>query len=442
VTIAAVCLAAGIGVLALPILLLGLHRPDSTLFAVLSSVLWLRLFVPPLLTLVGTSRANVSTRGVDSQETGIASTVDLALLALQALTILASVIVALTTKDRPAPRLTQLAGVFIVWSVSALSAVVNDAPLDSGALIVASALFGIWLLRPTIQLVLLCAGVAGIAGALLAIAMAFVLPSYAFVPPGDDNEKALDTVHGLLAGPLNNANSLGMALALTLPFTLALRGRVRVAGIAATLAAILWTSSRTSITGAIVGLVVFAVCRRSGRRISVLIVVLCGVVQVALPLAFRGQSGAFTNRGVIWDRSLDALTSAVWLGEGPNFYADQIQFGAQLGRWAFHGHNEFITLSTTGGVLAAGSAAGVLIAITVRARGADPFTRSIPYSFVATFLAVGWLETPLQPLETTSLAAWFGMAALLCCQYGATGASSKEVGQRQLMTIGTTREHR
>jgi len=160
---------------------------------------------------------------------------------------------------------------------------------------------------------------------------------------------------GVLVGPLSNGNNLGQLLTLGLPTVFLVRRRLHAAVLATlTLAALVWTASRSSLLAAAVVLVTALLLRagdRPWRRVVAGCVLLALVTTVvALPLSTSDPT-AFSNRGGIWAASLDYWRTSPLTGLGSTFYASVSDVVNTLGPTAFHGHNQFVHVLTTGGLV-------------------------------------------------------------------------------------------
>jgi O-antigen ligase len=160
----------------------------------------------------------------------------------------------------------------------------------------------------------------------------------------------------LLAGPYLHSNVLGIALTLGLPFVFAIAHRAtRWCCLALTLAALLWTGSRTSELACLAVLVVAALLWRFPRRLWIASVAILGglALIVALPLVTTDPN-AFTRRGRIWTTLLGHFAERPILGHGADFFATQPGLGKELGGDFTHGHNIMVHLFVISGVLGFG----------------------------------------------------------------------------------------
>jgi O-antigen ligase len=157
---------------------------------------------------------------------------------------------------------------------------------------------------------------------------------------------------GVLVGPLTSGNNLGQVLALSIPATLLLPRRARPATIALIMLPLLWTASRSSIVAALaVGLAVLVVTKvvpdlRAGLAglISVVSLGVAGLVPF-----LTHDDAAYTNRGYIWRRSIEAWQESPFVGLGSDYYTRIGGSSDAIVETAYHGHNEVIQLLVTGG---------------------------------------------------------------------------------------------
>lgn len=212
----------------------------------------------------------------------------------------------------------------------------------------------VWILQPRLEdlrpigfLGVTLAGVSVLLGALLPQAGILNNVAGEAVNP---NKKILPW--GILVGPLTSGNNLGQGLAVTVPAVLLLPRRTRPAATALIMFALVWTASRSSITAAVVaGVAVFLVRRampdvRAGLAGLTVVVPLAAVLLVPY---FTDNDLAFTNRGYIWRRSLEAWQQSPLFGLGSDYYSRIGGSSDQIVETAFHGHNVAVHLLVTGG---------------------------------------------------------------------------------------------
>ena len=185
------------------------------------------------------------------------------------------------------------------------------------------------------------------------------------------------------------------------------RRAIRLALIAATALAVLWTSSRSSLFALAIAAIIATLVRLTARGLRGWVVggVLAALaaVVVALPLTATTNE-AFTNRGYIWRASLQAWAVDPWFGLGSQWYAQSARYANNIGSTAYHGHNIFVQLLVLGGIVNV-----VLVALLVATVAFAAVTRMVngegaaPAVLVAAILVSGSLEVSLSFVHLSSL---------------------------------------
>lgn len=274
-------------------------------------------------------------------------------------------------------------------------------------------------------------GIIGAVGLLVAVASLALIPSgtgwmsesYATL-----NEKAL-IGDRTLGGIYPQGNILGMVLSSTMPLMLLFKRRLLgLASFAVGLWALLLTASRTSWAGLAVSTAVVLVllAARKGRVLRILTVlgaVAITSVVVALPILTTDPL-AFTARGQIWIYSREHWGSptALLFGSGLDVYGIGGAIATALGAPSYHGHNEFVTLMTTSGLVAAVLFAvlfGLAVARVLMLPIGRPM-RTVSY-FLLTLIGISIAETPLR-IDTVDLLAWCTWLPLVLCFFAVTGS--------------------
>lgn len=232
-----------------------------------------------------------------------------------------------------------------------------------------------------------------------------VAPQNVFMSAGLAQVEKSITGAPLLAGIFSHSNILGMFLAMSLPFAfLVKRWVIQFAIVSAIGAALVLTSSRTALSGAVVVLAVVVVgwlLPRAPWR------VLCTAgFAVAVVALFRIPFGetdpsAYTYRGGIWMFNIERWHENELFGLGATWYTDHY---AELRRYlssaASHAHNEALTLLVQGGVVLV---AAVAVVVTLAFVGAARQTRRsrgiAAMSFVLGFLVISFTETTFPILK-------------------------------------------
>jgi hypothetical protein len=161
--------------------------------------------------------------------------------------------------------------------------------------------------------------------------------------------------HNQLASVFGHSNTLGIVIALGIPFIMLLERRaVRLVVLALAIWVLVWSSSRTGVFAAGFAFVFVSILRRLPRRLARPVVWVSALVVLAvvflLPLRTTDPN-AFTRRGAIWIGSLAEAHHNVLFGQGPNWYSDIAQFDNDLGNQASSGHNWFVSTLVLGGLV-------------------------------------------------------------------------------------------
>lgn len=240
-----------------------------------------------------------------------------------------------------------------------------------------------------------------VAMAVFSIGFALV-SNLAFMPTGW-NASADKAIIGesILAGPYSHSNSLGLSLALGLPFVMTqFKRRPALLSFAVTALALLWSASRTSIiislAAAFITIVTIYTRERIAVRILTLGLTLSTTILVALPV-FVTDPYLFTNRGLIWIQSFSSFTENQWTGIGPNAYRVVNQLTSSIGFLSTTGHNTFVTFATVGGILTLTllAVAGAQMAWASRAGFG---TSRIPLLFLVVLVLLCVVEDPIRAL--------------------------------------------
>ncbi len=245
----------------------------------------------------------------------------------------------------------------------------------------------LWALAPRLRVGAVIGHLTG-ATALLALVMGLALPRaglYHLLGGGlVDPDKALVPL-GLLIGPFSDSNNLAQVLSLGAPALLLVRRRgVALAWLVAVAAALVWTSSRSSlvaVAGAALLVAVVSLSRQPGVRRVVAgtggALALALLVAVPLVTAASATSGAarasaadtaFTNRGYVWRLSLQEFAEHPVVGLGTDWYGRIARYANPLGGFAYHGHNVMVQSLVTTGLV--GTAALAVLAVVALVRSA------------------------------------------------------------------------
>ncbi len=201
---------------------------------------------------------------------------------------------------------------------------------------------------------------------------------------------------GILIGPFTDGNNCAQALLLGLPAVAFLpRAGVRRVLVLLTAFALVWTSSRSALIGlAVMGAVLVALrvlppALRGAASATVLLA--ASLSLIALPL-LTSSPMAFTNRGFIWQQSLQAWSESPLLGRGSGFYSDLARFANPLGGFAFHGHNQAVQVLVTTGLIGAALVGALYLLVTRRAAGWAQRGVLQPTTFLVALVVSGMQE--------------------------------------------------
>jgi O-antigen ligase len=320
--------------------------------------------------------------------------------------------VSLVAVFRSLPQWMNVRNAGILLTILALWAyvVVNDVSLHIPPTVLAVVfplvVLAIWSLQPSV-LLFRTVGVCGGVAAGLSLILGWWLPRAGLYV----NNVGVSTYSdkGLLPGPpltgvFTSTNNLGQFLCLCLPGALMLKSRrLRCLCAGCVVPAVVWTGSRSSIAAAVVVLLIYALgsgtALRGIRWMALRSVVAVSIVGcVVLPFVARSDWNALSGRGVIWSISLSAWESRPWRGLGSRWFVEaagmQSGFGSRSQYLVFHGHNQFVQMLVTGGLVAA----SVFLVVAYRLWRAGRGNRSnawVANAYVAGFFVSGTLELNL-----------------------------------------------
>ena len=276
------------------------------------------------------------------------------------------------------------------------------------ALVYPLVVLAIWAVRPSLRVLSSLGWLTGLA-ALLSVGLGLVLPSKGVFAASSGEillqDKAILPL-GTLVGFLTQGNNLGVLLVLGSPFLLLVRpGWWRWLLVVVTLFALVWTASRGAMAavvgGGLTALVVLALPPRLRPSLGPAVALAPLVAVVAVPLLTHDPQ-AFTNRGVLWQRSLEWWTEDVWWGRGSGFYSELAMTTERISASAYHGHNEFVHLGLTGGLALLVLVAVLMLGVSVAAgRWSDRSVTGLAY--VATLGVTMLLERPLSFVDNLNL---------------------------------------
>jgi O-antigen ligase len=248
----------------------------------------------------------------------------------------------------------------VVWAVAQLASGLHSGPLLSPR----TGLILLCLLAATIlprgRGACLGAGIYGVALAIVSALLTVAHYNLAFVEPNMRHGAQCQGACHVLSfqGILANENSLGMSLALTIPFAyLGFRGRARYGFIAYLGAMVIATGSRTATVAALVSMLALVMVRprldadrslpiRSGVAAVVLMAAVIGSADIVL---HNWSPSALTDRGALWQLAARYIHQSPWLGYGPEkwsslYSVSQIPLSGQ-----YSPHNQWLDVLFTAG---------------------------------------------------------------------------------------------
>ncbi|WP_445167257.1 O-antigen ligase family protein [Mycolicibacterium sp. Dal123E01] len=271
-------------------------------------------------------------------------------------------------------------------------------------------------LRPRPR-VLMALGALVVLTAIIAVGFGFLMPDAGLAHGADGAlydrpDKAVFPSLGLLQGMFTAENSLGVYLANGIAAVVMLPKWWRLFGIAIVGFAITWSSARNSMLATacmlILGGVVWAVTQFGWPRAASVVARLAAgglvVTMCALPLSgwllspTGWDADAYTGRGAIWNGSLTEWSSRGFLfGFGRKWYERIVESDtSSLMNGAYSGHNEFVHLLATGGIIFAFLTVGALLVQTYVITMPRSRYLAIGAMLVSGTAISGWLEVPLR----------------------------------------------
>lgn len=283
-----------------------------------------------------------------------------------------------------------------VWL--ATTSFLREQPLSPSLVTAAAVILAVWALGIEISdLVVLAYVAAAVAAFTLAGFLLFPSRVLFYNLSGTASDASILGI-ALVSGPFTHPNTLGLFLALGLPFTNLVSNRaVRTALIVLILIALVLSSSRTALLGAAAWLLLIVVLAlpawRATRALLGLVAALALAAIVALPLATTDPD-AFTQRGAIWMYNLRAVGDDWITGLGFDWYADnRATITADLSSAAGHGHSVFITNLIEGGIVLVLLMAAMGAVAWRRSRSMPRVQGGVALAFLLTFVVQSSTET-------------------------------------------------
>lgn len=392
--------------------------------AVLVTAAWAWVVLPRLVqSLTGVKGAtNVGLE--PNPATAAASATLLALTAL--LIVVCSMAIADTLADPHPGRVAALLLMLAPWMYLVVRDLYTGQTPTRAALMYPLVVTALWMVRPRLEVLRVLGLLVGLS-ALISIALGVLAPGAGLFHAASGElaveEKAI-LPSGILVGFLSQGNNLGQALALGLPFVFLLRSpAVRWFFVAVCGIALVWTASRSSL--ATVGLealalVLLKAVQPASRRWLAPLVVAAPVLAVcALPLVTRDPT-AFTNRGRIWDYSLQWWETSPVFGLGSGWYQRVGETTDRLAGSVFHGHNQLVQLLATGGAILTILVFLQLLAVVVRASSLAASGAVVGTIYLVGLAGTCVLEKSIVIVDNTNMFAVVAvpLALLLCGDRG------------------------
>jgi O-antigen ligase len=142
--------------------------------------------------------------------------------------------------------------------------------------------------------------------------------------------------------------------------------------------------------------------RRARAQVAALCVAAVACVVAILPMVTRDPS-AFTDRGYIWNISLEAWHASPWVGHGANWYEQIASTAANVGSTVFHGHNQFVQLLVTGGLVLVCLVVWQYVLVARRAARISGRTGVLATTYLAALLGTCMLEVSLAYVDNFSM---------------------------------------
>lgn len=266
-------------------------------------------------------------------------------------------VIATSLARLPRSRFTQLAALLLPWLWLVVRGLYIPITPTRNTLVFPLVAVTMWVLRPrlrTLQTLGLLVGFTAVASIVIGIA----LPSHGIfrLATGDFATEDKQVLRwGILVGVFTQGNNLSQFMVLGMPALGMIQRRSTrraLTGLAAF--ATVWGASRSCMAALGMIIVTYALVRlsRGGSRLLIgacCIAISFGVL-VAMPL-LPHQTADFSNRGYIWTQSLRVVQHSFAAGLGANWYSQIASTSGALGPTVFHGHNQFIQLLVTGGIV-------------------------------------------------------------------------------------------
>jgi hypothetical protein len=373
----------------------------------LITVTWMWVVVPRLLQTLTAPKYRGSV-GVDSVPYSALAALSLTLLTLGVVGLCLIVIID-RLRDPQALSLGPLLLMVLPWVYLVVRDLQDGDMPTITALAYVLVIAALWLLRPRVEELGWLGVLVGVA-AVLSVGLALALPAKGifFTSAGAIVEADKATLPiGIVVGFFTHGNTLGQFLALGLPFVAMVRRRgLRIVLLAFTVFALVGSASRAAILASVMAAVVAAALGPMGPRLRrglgpvMALVPLCAVVAVPLLTA---DPRAFSNRGFIWSVSLEWWHGSPLFGLASDYYAEVGRTSERVASTVFNGHNLFVHLAVTGGVVLLALVAVQFVTLAVRAGRVAANGHRIGVVYLVALAGASLMEKSVGFVDATSV---------------------------------------
>ncbi|MCI4658237.1 O-antigen ligase family protein [Cryobacterium zhongshanensis] len=374
---------------------------------------WLFGFLTNLFKVLQDGRVDRIVVSNDAAATGVVRVFIYSFL-IAVIVLAAIIIVDNVSAATPSTKLWMLGVALLPFVVILFSDLANGEKPASDVAVYPLVVFALWRARVAFR-TLRVLGWITVVSALVSIGMGFVLPSIGTTLPPIIGDKVYWPT--LLAGPYSHPNVLGLALSMGLPFVFLIHNRFAlIVGILSTLFAVGWSGNRCSMLAAAIAILVFMLVRwRPETRLRPLAILAVGAYLTCVIPVMTTDTADYSLRGQIWIESLKSWRDSPVFGHGSGFYFMIGQYSNSFGPTAFNGHNAFVHLLATGGLLLL--AAVVLFMVTVYRSGRNlpVMYRAVTMSFSIMLVYNAWLQNTITftGLSEIGYIGWLPMALIL-----------------------------
>lgn len=293
----------------------------------------------------------------------------------------------------------RIVAIFAPWIYVALQPLMRSWSPPTALVIYPTVVFAIWALRTPIEsLRILGVLTAGLASICVVVAVLYpravlMISGGIFMQP----QKQTVGLSGMLEGPFNHANTMGVFMAVGGPAILLFRRRARIFAFIPIAIALAWTGSRTSSFAFVAALTVAWVLPRIPRRLRktaglTTIAVATGAALV-IPFVTTTKS-AFTGRGEVWYYGIMYWRRSPFVGQGMNWFFEPRLDGFWRNDRFSQAHNFGVQALVTGGIVF--FALGMFFIVTLARQAARQAVAGqlYPVAFAVALMLASVLESP------------------------------------------------